>query len=241
MAKVKKENLMLLMAEYSYKRNFRIKEELQKVGITDVFIKEVKDLKFVMVKYDNEIFVRIRGSANKRNWLRNLSCWKVNTKYGKFHAGFWDGCNLIYDELIKILPDPKYSDIKINISGHSLGAVLSFGIGILAEDNGYNITKVRSFAKPSISGEVLYHWKFDYEKYFNNLDIIYRMPPSWLGYSNPLVDITYIDRNGKLSKNPTKEFIEKDRSITLSENRDAKELFKDHEMFYYRTDLWDYR
>ena len=231
---MKKENILLLLSELAYKRNSRIKDETIKAGLGVAIIRKVKKLKYIIVKYDKQIYIAIRGSANKNNWMTNFIFWKKKTIYGKIPFGFYKAARLIYNDISKAVTS-SYEG-KINISGHSLGAALAFLVAMMLErERGLDVDNVRSYAKP-YTGKITYKFKFNYIKFYNNLDGIYFTN---LWNKRTLKNSVYISDNGKKYVEPSKEFIKLDRLKTIEKNRGKKELFKDHEILYYRQLLWE--
>ena len=126
----------------------------------------------------------------------------------------------------------------IYISGHSQGAAEAHILGLLLEYNGYNVKWVRSFAYPeTISGKI-YKAKFDFKKYYNNMDAIFRLPLGLLGYDNPLKNAIYITQPGDQYPNPDKTFIFFDRLKGLCKRGKVSEFFTDHSMDAYMKYLY---
>jgi len=137
------------------------------------------------------------------------------------------------DDILKIL---RNTDKKVNVGGHSLGASLASIVGMILE-NEYklDIGRVRAFAEPSYTDNLLYDFKFDYLRYYNNLDAIYMTS---LFTEKDLSNTIYIKNNGELIINPTNSFINNDKKKSLKARKDLKEIYKDHEVLLYRKHLW---
>lgn len=108
---------------YIYKTNIQLTEKEKE--------KEIKEIKrfnvFVRIhKFEEEVFISIRGTDDFSDWFNNLRRWKTRflTK-AKVHKGFLEHLNYVYDDIVKEIKDYK----KINIIGHSLGGAVSVLLG----------------------------------------------------------------------------------------------------------------
>eukprot|EP00294_Goniomonas_avonlea_P009026 CAMPEP_0114552686 /NCGR_PEP_ID=MMETSP0114-20121206/7254_1 /TAXON_ID=31324 /ORGANISM="Goniomonas sp, Strain m" /LENGTH=424 /DNA_ID=CAMNT_0001737573 /DNA_START=30 /DNA_END=1304 /DNA_ORIENTATION=+ len=73
------------------------------------------------------VFVVFRGSDEGRDWQRNIDFHTVNCPLpgckGKFHKGFYSGCLIAKEQLVKIVNALGLSHVVI--TGHSLGGAIA--------------------------------------------------------------------------------------------------------------------
>ena len=226
---MKKEELMARLAGVAYKRDSRIKEELKKLGFKTPMIRVVKDLKYFISTYNDEIYIGIRGSVNKRNWVRNFNFFPKK----KTHRGFRKGSDLLFKDIEEL----KLKDLSINISAHSLGASLALLLGIKMGDENYNIKSIYGFGCPRVFTKKKDIDEgldgIDCKSFVNNLDVVTQLPPVFpFGYEHKN-DRHYINHKGGILVNPSDQAIALDRIDGLAEDKSPKELYKDHEISYY--------
>jgi len=218
---MRKELFMAKLSEIVYKRDSRMREELEKLGIKSFIKREIKDLKYIIIEKNDELYMAIRGSANKKNWMRNFNFFP---KKG-VHRGFKKASDVILKD-IKLL---KLEDKLINVTGHSLAGAISMLVGLELKANSiYTFGQPRVFTrkkKINLDGIL-------YKRYINNLDVVTQVPPVWLGYKHHTIPY-YITHNGVIYIDPSDKVITVDRLETLAKNKNIKETYKDHEISYY--------
>jgi hypothetical protein len=220
--------LLCKLAEIAYKRDSRIKEELKKLGFYNSIIREIKDLKYFITFSNEEIYISVRGSANKKNWWRNINCL---TKKG-IHRGFLGASKIIFKDIEEL----GLKDLPINLTGHSFGSAVASLLGINMKVHKYNIKSVYAYGQPRVCKKRAKLkdkiGNIDYRRYVNNVDIVCQVPPSCLGFKH-FGSLRYVDSNGIVLINPSNETISIDRIKTLENSKNIEELIKDHEVSYY--------
>jgi len=225
---MEKKEVMARLSSIAYKRDDRIKEELNKLGFGIPVIREIKDLKYFITHRNEEVYIGIRGSVNKRNWMRNANCF---TRKG-IHRGFIRAKNIIFKDIEEL----KLKNLPTNITGHSLGGAISLLLGVEMKENKYNIKSIYTFGQPRVCKKKAKLEDriigIDYKRYVNNLDVVSQVPPAFFGYihTDPLY---YISCTGEIYIKPSDRAVSIDRVKTLALAQDPKELYKDHEIQYY--------
>ena len=223
---MKRELFMVKLSEIVYKRDSRMREELKKIGIKSFIKREIKDLKYIVIEKDNELYIAVRGSVNKKNWMRNFNFFP---KKG-IHRGFKKASDIILKDIKKL----KLKNKLINVTGHSLGGGISVLLGLELKTNStFTFGQPRVFTKKK---------KIDtstIKRYVNNLDIVTQLPPIWLGYKHQSKPY-YIAQNSKIYVNPSDNVIALDRAKTIIDDKRLNETYKDHSISYY-VDLLERR
>ncbi|KXN74014.1 alpha/beta-hydrolase [Conidiobolus coronatus NRRL 28638] len=143
------------------------------------------------------IIVSHRGTANLRNWLRNISYGQVAMRGQpsnvRIHEGFLgiyrstdNSSNRRLDEL---LADPKYKDYKVVFTGVSLGAatatIHAFDAGKRLKDQGRNV-ELFTYVGPRVGNRAFVdnfiNLNITTGRYTNGGDIVSKMYPRTKGY-----------------------------------------------------------
>ena len=159
----------------------------------------------VAIKYQDVIFVSMRGTENFRDWRVNLNFRKIEpSRYvrsdlkAKLHKGFYFEVDSFLSELMKEIIDRGWSDRKIYITGHSLGGALA-AITYALRTNGFhhfydehlysteifpNIISCYTFGMPRWGNEkAIEYFKSPYHIFVSN-DIVPSIPPKFLGFDD---------------------------------------------------------
>lgn len=202
--------LGVLLTKLAYKKDKRIKQELEANGLKLVAISNVDNihspfnnegvdnLRYFVADDErtNTRYYSIRGSNGTFHcWLSNLLGYRVSRDYGKIHTGF-------NQEALSLYPDiTKYKDnTKKQIGfGFSKGSAL---IQILAKDLeldyavgiGSAFFASREYARNMEKG------KTKYINCFTSLDVVSLFTRMLF---TPVGDTYYINKRKKIVKNPT--------------------------------------
>lgn len=83
---------------------------------------DVKDLRFGIFDVDGMTAVVFRGSANAKNWLRNLTIIPNRSRGGHLvHKGFHTALETVWTELVHRIP----KNANLITTGHSFGAAVA--------------------------------------------------------------------------------------------------------------------
>lgn len=151
--------------------------------------------------------IAFRGTEPKvlKDWVTDARV-KLVTK-GQIppqtHEGFSNALDSVFDQIDKTLSGLRGSGALLYITGHSLGGALAtLCAARLAHSNTYSIQGLYTFGCPrvgngdfaqtfrSLVGPVAY-------RLVNNEDLVTRVPPRTLGYSD-VGEMVYIDDSGRL-------------------------------------------
>lgn len=136
-----------------------------------------------------EIVVSVRGSANIRNWIADLSFPYVGCEWGPgchVHAGFHLAWKEIKDDVKMFVEKvlPGHSDYRIVITGHSLGGAVAT---LLATQFRYDDCDVDeyTFGSPRVGNLAFVHsatGKGIIQRVTHEEDPVPRLPPLLIGY-----------------------------------------------------------
>jgi len=134
------------------------------------------------------IYVVLRGSSSRRNWLEDFEARKV--PYDSFpecncsvHHGFYNSAlgiaNQTIESIIKI--KKEYPNYKVIMSGHSYGASVSVLLGMELERNSIQ-TQIYNFGQPRVGDKksaAFINIKIpEYYRTTHNKDIVPHLPPT---------------------------------------------------------------
>jgi predicted lipase len=159
---------------YLYKSNVtnnKPANEIKEITKFNVFVR--------IHKYDDEVFISIRGTDELSDWLNNMRRWKTNfVSNSKVHKGFLEHLNYVYDDIYKEIKNYK----KINIIGHSLGGAVSVLLGtkLCFLDNSINCNIV-TYGSPRVGDRKfknLCSMLFNLKCYrvYNSYDVVTKVP-----------------------------------------------------------------
>jgi hypothetical protein len=145
------------------------------------------------------IIVAVRGTKFLYDWKANLRCGKIaipinDSSRISFHSGFLKEAQLLTFHLYERI-EHRLNNSQIIIAGHSLGGAIAgilFGIGLERHSfwgsSHREINQCYAFAAPRYTEfTTLLRMKNPYNC-INDFDIVPRVPPKILGYSNSVYE-----------------------------------------------------
>ena len=187
-----------------------VTERFQKnAGLTEVkFFEDITTQCFV-ASNDKFAIVAFRGSEGR---LREgdsdpgyiLADWVANFNFlpeqwdrgGKVHRGFKTALSEVWTSLEIHISNLHQNNLKIWLTGHSLGAALA----TLAADRFGNVQGLYTFGSPRVGDrDFEKEYKVNTYRFVNNSDIVTRVPPSSM-YCH-VGELRYIDSQGIIHNN----------------------------------------
>ena len=128
--KTHKNLLLLLLCDLSYKYNTRFYEMIYNWGESpnkyQIYDFDKGELVFITYKNFNTYVLAFKGSSSLKDYLMDIMITRTSFIKGKIHKGFNDILqkDLRYIKILNLLRDIP-NDMKIILTGHSLGASLA--------------------------------------------------------------------------------------------------------------------
>jgi hypothetical protein len=233
--------LVSKLASIVYEKKRYIYLEAEKMGFdyNDITIIDEPNIRCAIFSKNNNKIIAFRGSDNKPNWLNNFKIKKKQTFKGGVHRGFWEYKNKFIDEIKMNISQ----DDNLYLAGHSLGAALASLISNNLYEDGYRKIIFGLFIEcPNVFNK---RYKRNTKHYNihrifvkNNIDMVKRMPPRWLGYTNyspkdtENCDLIYFNRKDMAIINPSKTGISLDKLQTYINPVNWFDTVSDHFIAY---------
>ena len=149
--------------------------------------------------------------ASKRYWV-----------HGKVHGGFFKALGWVKSELFDLCDELRQRDLKLFLTGHSLGAALATLLAAQRGLNGWPFPAIRltTFGSPRVGNAAFARFVdtvVEHDRYVNNNDIVTRLPlpAKWLAKFVPFGwllpagykhsgRLRYITATGDIIDNPSK-------------------------------------
>lgn len=154
-----------------------------------------KSAQAIIVEHQDYIVLAFRGTDEIGDWFDNIKFRMKRISVGKFHRGFlnsvndlWDALLEHYDQLINTqYVDQKVKSKPIFITGHSLGGAMAVVAAAKLLEIGIDFHSVYTFGQPRVAqhkakDEINALAKERIFRFVNNSDIVSRLPGPWLGY-----------------------------------------------------------
>nr|WP_285817728.1 lipase family protein [Echinimonas agarilytica] len=162
----------------------------------------------IVVEHRDYIAMVFRGTNETLDWLDNLNAFAIPQLFGKFHRGFWQSLEDVWQPMLE-----RYNTLfhaakrPIYFTGHSLGGAMAMAAAakFVHADRPFNNlytfgqprTMTRSTAR--IFNDECRSRSF---RFHNNNDIVTRVPTRSMGYSHA-GSYLYIDQDLKLHRDPS--------------------------------------
>ena len=189
--------------------DFVSKKFQKNAGFTEVKFFEDKITQCFVASNDKFAVVAFRGSEARlrdgdsdpgyifADWLANFNFLPEEwDQGGNVHRGFKDALLEVWTDLEDYISSLQKNNLKIWITGHSLGAALA----TLAADRYGNVQGLYTFGSPRVGDQ---DFKKDFNvnayRFVNNSDIVTKVPPSSM-YCH-VGELRYIDSEGTIHDN----------------------------------------
>jgi len=232
----------------------------QTAGFTEVIYLEEKVTQCFVASNDKFAIVAFRGSEARlrkgdsnpgyiyADWLANFNFLPEEWDHGgKVHRGFKAALSEVWNELEDHLTKLQKNNLKIWVTGHSLGAALA----TLAAHRYGNVQGLYTFGSPRVGDQ---DFKNDFNvnayRFANNSDIVTKVPPS--NMYRHVGEFKYIDSEGTIHDNTNRwerrsdEIQGKFKNVFNALGQTQKGLTKvlldpivDHVPTLYATHIWN--
>ena len=175
-----------------------------KAGFTDVKFFEDNTTQCFVASNDQYAIVAFRGSEGRlregdanpgyiwADWITNFNFWPVQWDHGSMvHRGFKAALSEVWTELEDYISSLQKNNLRIWLTGHSLGAALA----TLAADRYGNVQGLYTFGSPRVGDrDFKRDFKVKAHRIVNNSDIVTKIPPS--GMFRHVGELKFIDSDG---------------------------------------------
>lgn len=178
-----------------------------------VINRKITDTYAVAYIGSDKIYLVVRGSANWKDWVRNMQIKKKRFCGIRAHRGFVVGTQSILPQVSKLLSE--YPNHKIFLSGHSRGGAIACLLGVYISTQKNRSVTVVTFGQPKVArkGVIESAIKGPIIRVQNSSDIVCRTPRNlFYGHCG---QNWYLTTNDELLINPSSFIKFKDRSKHL--------------------------
>jgi len=149
-----------------------------------------KSSQAMLVEHEDYLCMSFRGTNEIGDWLDNINVFATQVLFGKFHRGFWNSVEDIWEPI-----HTRYSKLRLEkkrplfITGHSLGgAMATVAVARFVHDD-LPFSSVYTFGQPRVLERETARifnaeCKSRYFRFHNNNDIVTRVPARLMGYSH---------------------------------------------------------
>ena len=161
----------------------------------------------MLVEHEDFLCMAFRGTNELADWLDNLNSFSEAALFGRFHRGFWnsvedvwDTINGTYEELHNVKKRPLF------ITGHSLGGAMATVAASRFIHQDKPFISVYTFGQPrSMDRDTTRIFNAEAgercHRFQNNEDIVTRLPARLMGYSH-VGKCLYIDVDKTIHQDP---------------------------------------
>ena len=158
-----------------------------------------------LIEHEDYLCMTFRGTNEIVDWLDNVNAFSTSELFGKFHRGFWNSVQDVWEPL-----DTHFRQLQnhnkrpLFITGHSLGGAMATiaAARFIHEDKPF--TSVYTFGQPRVmtrntSRIFNAECRSRYFRFHNNNDIVTRVPSRLMGYSH-IGSYLYITNEGEINQ-----------------------------------------
>jgi len=104
----------------------------------------------IVVSDSARIFVAVRGTDERRDWLTNLRFWHHQSDVGRVHKGYYEVCQGFLPELTRLID--QHADKPLVLTGHSMGGAVAVLLAALLLEQSHRIDGLYTFGQPKVGG-----------------------------------------------------------------------------------------
>ena len=216
---------------------------------------EATDTQALIVKQQNNLFIVFQGSQSDHDWANNAIFELVpyTSGSGHYHRGFMNICNISYTDVGTYIQNEvtKNANLKITVTGHSLGGAMAMLYALLLQKAKINVTQLITFGQPRCGNLEFVNFystlKIPYYRFVNDGDYISDVPPPYRKSNwSHTGDGFLLQTNSVLRYNDDYEKLLLVRYILtaiiavkmlIAKNFNAHELAKNHDMELYEKNV----
>ena len=148
-----------------------------------------KDTQLFVAQSPSAILVAFRGTQQIKDWLTNLDSMLLKVPLGEVHRRFYEALQLVWPNIDHTIKTYSDNSQKIWFTGHSLGGALAMLAASMFLDKPEQLGGLYTFGQPRIGNEA-FTKNFDVNlksktyRFVNNNDIVPRVPPRKMDYSD---------------------------------------------------------
>jgi len=199
---------MAMASKLAYESEKTITGIIEHQGLQSVFINNNQtDTQAFIAHNTNCIVIAFRGTKNVHDCIIDAGICKVNTPYGRVHAGFNRALDSVWDQIMQIVSTIQTHNQPIWITGHSLGAALAVLTAarlsyLINQPEQPKINGLYTFGQPRVGDAAFIaaleiHRRSDYFRFVNDNDIVTRIPNRFNQYQHGGT-LKFFDASGTL-------------------------------------------
>ena len=96
------------------------------------------------------VFVAVRGTDERKDWLTNLQFWYRNSAVGRLHKGYHEVCQGFLPGLTRLID--RHVDKPIVFTGHSMGGAVAVLLAAFLVERYSRVDGLYTFGQPKIGG-----------------------------------------------------------------------------------------
>nr|VFJ43022.1 MAG: Lipase (class 3) [Candidatus Kentron sp. DK] len=142
----------------------------------------------MLVEHQAYLCMVFRGTDELSDWLDNLDSFSKKELFGRFHGGFWDCVEDVWEPLFaRYQALRKEQERPLFITGHSLGGAMATIVAARFLHEGLPFANVYTFGqpramRPGAAMKFNAGCKSRFFRFHNNNDIVTRVPAALMGY-----------------------------------------------------------
>lgn len=104
----------------------------------------------IVVSAGSRVFVAVRGTDERKDWLTNLQFWYRDSAVGRVHKGYHEVCQGFLPGLSRLID--RHADRPIVFTGHSMGGAVAVLLAAFLVERHASVDGLYTFGQPKIGG-----------------------------------------------------------------------------------------